>query len=155
MTLMDILTRNILHYLNPKVYLVSAYTYILNLDFIEAILIAIQHIISSGVFPSAMSIIFPIFMYIIALERHQKLKSIMQMHGLKEVYYWIVTIINNYLLYLVVYFFFYITGRYLLELDVFSATSPGLMVPQNYVASFEHALGFEPNRNGSHLASLH
>lgn len=128
MTLMDILTRNILHHVNPKVYLVSAYTYILNIDFIEAILIAIQHIISSGVFPSALSIIFPVFMHIIALERHQKLKSIMQMHGLKEIHYWLATILNNYVLYMIVYFSFYLTGRYLLQLDVFSATSPALMV---------------------------
>lgn len=108
--------------------MVSAYTYIINIDFVEAILVAIQHIVSSGVFPSAMSIIFPVFMYLIALERHQKLKSIMQMHGLKEIHYWFATILNNYLLFMIVYFSFYGVGRYLLELDVFSATSPLLMV---------------------------
>ena len=155
MTLMDIITRNILHKLNPKIYLVSAYSYIINLDFIEALLVAIQHIISSGVFPSAMSIIFPVFMYIIALERHQKLKSIMQMHGLKESYYWLVTILNNYLLFLVVYFSFYFVGRYLLEIDVFSATSPALMVVCISSASSQYALGIEPDRNGSYFASIY
>jgi hypothetical protein len=150
MTLMDILTRNILHYVNPKVYLVSAYTYIINVDFIEAILVALQHIISSGVFPSAMSIIFPVFMYIIALERQQKLKSIMQMHGLKEIHYWLATILNNYLLYMVVYFSFYFVGRYALNLDVFAATSPMLMVSCSYPACPELALGIEPDRYGCH-----
>ena len=132
MTFMDIITRNILHYINPNVYLVSAYTYIINVDFLESILLAVQHIISSGIFPTAMSIIFPVFLHIIALERHQRLKSIMQMHGLKEVYYWLVTILNNYLLYMVVYFSFYIVGRYVLHIDVFTATAPSLMVVHTY-----------------------
>lgn len=149
MTLMDILTRNILHYVNPNVYLVSAYTYIINVDFIEAILIALQNIVSSGVFPSAMSIIFPVFMHIIALERHQKLKSIMQMHGLKEIHYWLATILNNYLLYMVVYFSFYGVGRYLLKLDVFAATYPMLMVDEYNAACAQLAMGIEPDRNGS------
>lgn len=128
MSLMDIITRNTLHYVNPNVYLVSGYAYIISFDLAELLVNGIGTIISAGVFPSALGLIFPVFMYLIALERHQKLKTIMQMHGLKEIYYWLVTILNNYLLYLVVYFSFYFVGRYVLRLGAFSSTSPLLMV---------------------------
>ena len=154
MSLMDIVARNTLHYLNPNVYLVSGYAYIISFDMIEKLFEALQYMISSSIFPSAMGIIFPVFMHISALERHLRLKSIMQMHGLKEVHYWLANIANNYLLYLIVYFSFYFVGRYVLDLTVFSSTSPLLMVNFNDVACTEHVVGTESNWNGNCLTAV-
>lgn len=128
MSLMDLITRNNIHRINPKVNLISSYAYIIQQNYLESILVAFQQLLGSAIFPSALSLILPVFMYIITLERHDKLKVIMQMHGLRESTYWTGFIINNYLLYLIVYFCFYITGRYVLEMPVFSTTSGLLMV---------------------------
>lgn len=154
MSLMDIVTRNVLHYVNPEVFLVSGYAYVFSLDMVEMLVTGIQTIISASMFPSALGLIFPVFMYLIALERHQKLKTIMQMHGLKEIYYWLVTILNNYLLYLVVYFCFYFVGRFILQLSTFSNTSAMLMVKYSHKASFEYGLGLKSDRYGHNSSSL-
>jgi len=132
LTLMDILTRNILHSLNPKVYLISAYSYLISFDVNEKFLESIYYIVGSGIFPMAMGLTLPIFMHLTVTERHTKVKSIMQMHGLKEVNYWLVNIFTSFLQYLMIYFGFYFSGRYLFDMKVFISTSPELMHCLNF-----------------------
>ena len=67
-------------------------------------------------------------MHLAVLERHSRVKVIMQMHGLKEVHYWIVNMLTSFTLFLLIYSTFYIFGRYVFDLSVFSATSPTIMV---------------------------
>lgn len=131
LTLMDLITRNTLHVMNNKVFMVSAYAYILNFNFVESLMISFQHLLSSGIFPTALSMCLPIFMYIVAEEKQAKLKVVMQMHGLKEWCYWLAFMLNNIILYLLVYFSFYLVGRFVMNVHLFMETDGMLMVDQS------------------------
>lgn len=66
-------------------------------------------------------------MQTIVLEKEKRLKSIMQMHGLKETHYWAVSFFSNFSLYLCIYGASYLVGRYLFNMAIFTDTSGEVM----------------------------
>lgn len=133
---MDIIGRSVLHHINPKYYLVSSYAYLVSFDINEMFINSLLYIICSGLFPIAMGIALPVFMHLVVLEKSTRVKSIMQMHGLKEVHYWLVNMFSSYLLYLAIYGSFYFVGRYILELSVFIGTGAGFFHTVNLLWGF-------------------
>ena len=127
MSFMDLITRNVLHHINPNYYLVSSYAYLMSFDINEKFIDSLLYIISSAMFPIAMGMALPVFMHVAVLEKHSRVKSIMQMHGLKEIHYWTVNVVTSYSLYLSIYASFYLAGRYIFGLSIFVSTSPMLM----------------------------
>ena len=67
-------------------------------------------------------------MYTSVLEKQTRVKSIMKMHGLKEVHYWLVTIFSNFLLFCAIYFTFYYSGYFVFQMKIFTESSQLAMV---------------------------
>ncbi len=136
LTFMDIVARAILHQIRSKYFLVSSYAYLVSFDLNEMFGNAMVYIICSALIPVAMGVALPIFMHIVVLEKSTRVKSIMQMHGLKEIHYWIVNMFSSYLLYISIYGSFYFVGKYILELSVFIGTAPGFFHSLNLLWGF-------------------
>lgn len=126
--LMDGLARAALSTISKNTFLLSGYAYIIPNDYTEKFVEAIYYLIGSTMFPSAVGMVLPLFMYLTVLEKSSRVKHAMQMHGLRELHYWISNVATNYLFFLCIYFSFYLTGRYVFEMAVFIKTSSHILV---------------------------
>jgi hypothetical protein len=73
----------------------------------------------STLFPFCLSLLLPIFMYIIVHEKEEKLIIMMRMNGLKMSNYWLVTYFFSVILSVVTFSVFYLAGYYVFELLFF------------------------------------
>lgn len=90
----------------------------------------IQRIINlagSTFYPMAISLLMPLFMYTIVLEKESKLIEIMKINGMKMRYYWLSNFTFNFLLYSVTMLVFNLVGSIGLNLSLFTDTSPALL----------------------------
>ena len=109
MSLMDYITRNLIHAINPRIYLISSTVSLGSFTTEQTFLTAVVNYFAYVVYPMCFGLSLPVFMYALVLEREHKLKNIMQMHGLKEIHYWIVNFFTNIILYMIAascYFYF-------------------------------------------------
>ena len=127
---MDILTRNILHHANPKVFVISSYSYIMQSDLGKSVLDSIYYLICSSLCPVAMSLVLPLFMHSAVLERETKIKGIMKSHGLTELVYWLSLTFTNFILFLIIYLVFALSGEHIFDIPFFTRTGTWLMVGQ-------------------------
>ena len=74
-------------------------------------------------YPISISLLMPLFMYNIVIEKERQLIEIMKINGLKMRNYWISYIIFNYVVYAVTIIFFVIFGTYVFGLNLFKETS--------------------------------
>lgn len=102
-------------------------------------------VLSSSIYPVALSLLLPVFMYLIVLEKEEKLLQMMKMNGMKIQYYWM-TIYLFYLIITAITFCLFVwAGTYFLELDFFINTAPSLIVskessspPSSVLAGADH-----------------
>lgn len=86
----------------------------------------IQRIINlagSTFYPMAVSLLMPLFMYTIVLEKESKLIEIMKINGMKMRFYWLSNFTFNFLLYTVTMFIFNVIGGVVLKLSLFTDTN--------------------------------
>ena len=91
----------------------------------------IQRIINlagSTFYPMAVSLLMPLFMYTIVLEKESKLVEIMKINGMKMRYYWLSNFIFNYSLYAITMLIFNVMGGAVLNLSLFTSTNSMLLV---------------------------
>lgn len=77
----------------------------------------------SCVIPAALSMGFPVFLYLIVLEKEMKLIEIMKINGMRMYNYWIVNFIFDILVYNVSILFFLFFGSQVFEMQFFVETS--------------------------------
>ena len=128
MTLMDILTRSILHHVNPNVFSISSYAYIQSASQGQNLVDSVYYLVSAGLMPVAMGFTLPVFMHSSVLERESKIKGIMKSHGLREIMYWMAVSISGFLLYICVYVVFALSGQFVFAMPLFLHTSSLLLV---------------------------
>lgn len=117
---------------------------------------ALFHMISAIMFPVALGMSLPLFMYLAVLEKHSRVKSIMQMHGLRETNYWIANILLNLGLFLAIYATFHFFGAYVFKMSAFTGTSSIILVHCFLdSACIEFLLGSQPNRYGHYSPAFH
>lgn len=91
-------------------------------------LMKIINLAGASLFPLSLSLLLPVFMYAIVLEKEEKLLEMMKMNGLKMRNYWFVTYIFNFSMYFIMIVIFFVFGYALLELSFFTETHPGILV---------------------------
>ena len=79
------------------------------------------------VFPISLSLLFPVFLYTVVLEKEEKLIQMMKMNGMKISSYWFVYFIFNLLLGLITNILFFLFGYFLLGIRFFTETSFALI----------------------------
>ena len=70
--------------------------------------------VAALVFPIALSLLFPVFLYTVVLEKEEKLIQMMKMNGMKISSYWIVYFVFNFLLGFITNTIFILLGYFLL-----------------------------------------
>lgn len=91
----------------------------------------IQRIINlagSTFYPMAVSLLMPLFLYTIVLEKESKLIEIMKINGMKMRFYWLSNFAFNFLLYSATMLIFNLFGSWCLGLTLFTQTNILLMV---------------------------
>ncbi len=91
----------------------------------------VQRIINlagSTFYPIAVSLLMPLFMYTIVLEKESRLVEIMKINGLKMTYYWLSLFLYNFIVYSVTFILFYFFGRVVFAFKMFTDTSNILML---------------------------
>jgi len=58
-------------------------------------------------YPLALSLLLPIFMYVIVLEKEEKLLEMMKMNGMRMKNYWIVNFLFSFIITIITFLFFY------------------------------------------------
>jgi hypothetical protein len=87
----------------------------------------IINLVGSIFYPMAISLLMPLFMYSIVLEKESKLVEIMKINGMKMRFYWLSNFTFNYGLYAVTMLIFNLIGGVALRLSLFTDTNPGLL----------------------------
>ena len=92
-------------------------------QFYEGYLQRVMNLASGIFYPLAVSLLMPLFMHSIVLEKENKLIEIMKINGLKLRYYWLSNLLLNYLLYMITMVIFICTGRFVLKFSLFIDTN--------------------------------
>ena len=94
------------------------------------------NIVGTLFYPLSVSLLMPLFMYNIIIEKERQLIEIMKINGLKMRNYWISNFIFNYVVYVITMFFFLIFGMYIFRLNIFRETSFLLMFLTLFIWGF-------------------
>ena len=86
----------------------------------KAFIMRLISITGASLYPLALSLLLPIFMYVIVLEKEEKLLEMMKMNGMRMKDYWIMTFLFSLLITTITYTVFYLFGYYILELSFFT-----------------------------------
>ena len=124
----DFLMKNYLRKVAPQLSIVSAISYIQNIGTKDSIFNAVFASISSTLLPLALIGHFSVFLYHFKLERYQKTRHLMILHGLRPFTYWIVGYLFSFLMSLVSGIIFVVCTRLILKLPIFVSTAPGLLL---------------------------
>jgi len=122
--LLDLATKAYLQTLHPDVYMISG-SQAMPLSSSDGLFASqINALVGAAVYPLAISLLLPIFMYGIIHEKEERLREIMKMNGLKMINYWIANYLWCLCLYIIAVSLFFIFGRFILKTDFFTETNP-------------------------------
>jgi len=100
----------------------------------KAFVMRIISITGATLFPLALGLLLPIFMYVIVLEKEEKLLEMMKMNGMRMRDYWFMTFLFSLTLTIITYSLFFMFGYFVLRLSFFTETSFSLLVsPHNHI----------------------
>lgn len=125
---LDLITKAFIHKKNPKYWTVSGVQYMPFQNQEGSFLSKIINLSGSSLFPLSLSLLLPVFMYAIVLEKEERLLEMMKMNGMRMRIYWLVAYIFDFLLYLLMAIIFLLFGFFILDLSFFQETSIILLV---------------------------
>ncbi len=126
--MIDLVSRAYMHTINDKVWIVSGVQYMPMVNEDRSFIIKIISVTGASLYPLALSLMLPIFMYVIVLEKEEKLIEMMKMNGMNIKNYWVVTILFFLILEFFTFTIFFLFGYYVLGFAFFTQTSKALMV---------------------------
>jgi len=121
--LLDLMSKAYLYQHNPKIVLVSASQYMPFTMSEETLILKIMSILGATFYPIALSVIFPVFLYNLVLEKEERLREMMKMNGMKMTNYWIINYLWNTALYTTSSAIFILFGIFVLRLPFFVQTN--------------------------------
>ena len=84
--------------------------------------------ISGLIYPLGLSLLFPVFLYSIVLEKEERLVQMMKMNGLKITNYWLKFFVFNLMLCVITNLIFYLLGTLVMDSLFFVKTSKFLLL---------------------------
>lgn len=127
-------------------------------------LMKLINLAGASLFPLSLSLLLPVFMYSIVLEKEERLIEMMKMNGLKMRNYWFVNYLYSFALYLIMVAIFFGFGFGGLRLSFFTETDSGILVPNyhnlmfliDFIKGFDDGrMGVQPGFNGFFLPGFH
>ena len=128
LSLLDLVSRAYMHKINKNIWIVSGIQYMPLEGQDKSWIMRIINITGASLYPLALSLLLPVFMYVIVLEKEERLIEMMKMNGMRMRNYWAVTYLFDFMLYLVAFLIFVLFGFFVLELSFFTETSTWLLV---------------------------
>lgn len=122
LSLIDLVNRAYLRTINPDVWIVSGVQYMPLVGEDSGYIMRTISVIGASLYPLALSLLLPIFMYTIVLEKEEKLLEMMKMNGMRMQVYWAVTYLFFFLVSFLTFSVFYLFGYFVLDLDFFVDT---------------------------------
>ena len=77
----------------------------------------------STLFPLALSLLLPIFMYSIVLEKEERLISFMKMNGMQMWKYWVTNFLFDIIVYVIMVVIFFLFGIFIIDITYFYQTN--------------------------------
>jgi ABC-type multidrug transport system ATPase subunit len=127
LALLDLISRAYLNNINESIFLVSGSQFMPVSTSESALIMKIINLTGASLYPIALSLLLPVFMYAIVLEKEERLQEMMKMNGMNMTNYWLVNYLWNYLLYMVTILIFFLFGYFLLDLTFFTQTNFAIM----------------------------
>ena len=125
---LDLVNRAFLNSINESHWVISGSQYMPQINQDHSLIIKVINICGASLYPLALSLLLPVFMYAIVHEKEERILEMMKMNGLKIINYWLVNFIFDLLLFGITYFFFFLFGNVFLQLRFFTDTDLGLQV---------------------------
>ena len=94
----------------------------------KEIYLALINFTGATLYPLALGLLIPVFMYTLVLEKEEKLLEMMKMNGLKMRNYWLVYFLFNMVYSLVTITLFMLFGYFFSGLSFFTETNPIIIV---------------------------
>ncbi|CAK64013.1 unnamed protein product (macronuclear) [Paramecium tetraurelia] len=126
--LIDLITRAYLHQLNPKIWLISGIQYMPLIGEDRNLVQKAINLMGALLFPLSLSLLLPVFLYAIVLDKEERLLQMMKMNGMRMIDYWIVQYLFNSILTFITYILFYFVALYGIEIQVFKYTDSNLIL---------------------------
>ena len=89
---------------------------------------SIINLVGSTIFPLALSLLFPVFLYATVLEKEERLIQMMKMNGMSMRNYWLVTFLFNLFLSFLTNLIFYLFGYFVVRNSFFRETPFPIML---------------------------
>jgi ABC-type multidrug transport system ATPase subunit len=127
LSLMDKVHNAYLQSVFPGSGLVSFVQYMPISVHVDQELYRLLNVMGASLYPICLSLLLPVFMYALVLEKEERLLELMKMNGLRILNYWLVNFIFDFMLYAVTILVFMLFGAYILELQFFTQTHKGIL----------------------------
>jgi len=85
------------------------------------------NIMGASLYPISLSLLMPVFMYAVVLEKEERLQELMKMNGMRMRTYWLVNFGFDYLIYTLTVGVFMLFGYVVVALQFFTQTNPVIM----------------------------
>ncbi|CAD8183724.1 unnamed protein product [Paramecium octaurelia] len=124
----DLISRALLHHHNPNVWLVSGIEYMPLKGQDKSFLLKLINVVGAMLYPLSLSLLLPVFLYAIVLEKEERLLQMMKMNGMKMKDYWILQYLFSGLMTLLTFSLFLFTGIYLVGIALLTDTNLKLLI---------------------------
>lgn len=124
----DLISRAFLHYHNPKVWMVSGIEYMPLKGQDRSFLLKLINVIGAMLYPLSLSLLLPVFLYSIVLEKEERLLQMMKMNGMKMGDYWILQYVFSGLMTLLTFTLFLCVGHFVIQIALLTDTNTMLEV---------------------------
>lgn len=126
--LLDLVSRAYLHQKDESSLLVSGVQAMPTQMDDSLLVLSLISIVGGSLYPFALSILLPVYMFTIVLEKEERLQEMMKMNGMQMKYYWIINYFFFIMLYVVAVSLFYLFGYYVLDIPFFTRTKFNILV---------------------------
>jgi len=126
--LIDLMSRAYIQKANPDIHLLSGVMHFPSSNDAARYLHKAITLTGSFFYPVALSLLLPIFLASLVLEKEEGIRGMMKMNGLKMKNYWLVHYLWSLLVYYPIVALFWILGAYHLQLNFFIKTNPLILL---------------------------
>lgn len=112
--MVDLVNRAYIKTIDPSVELVSGSMFMPLTDNNGAFIERLINMSGGSLFPLALGLLLPVFMYQVVLEKEERIVQMMRMNGLQMPVYWLTNFLFNMLIYTVTVVIFFLFGLCLL-----------------------------------------
>ena len=128
LTLMDMIHQAFFRFVFPNTEILTLVQYMPIQLQAKAELDRLLNIMGASLYPIALSLLLPVFMYSVVLEKEEKLQDFMKMNGMMITNYWIVSFGFNFLIYAITVTVFMVFGVVVVKLQFFYQTSVSVLL---------------------------